>query len=171
METKERRAALQERLQASPEAVTGTALAQEFGVSRQVIVGDIAILRAAGSRIVATPQGYWIPKENIKQTIQATLVCRHNNTQLAAELFTVVDRGGCVLDVAVEHPLYGELKGALRLSSRRDVERFLHNLGEAQAEPLSLLTGGVHLHTIEVPDRETLQEIEAELARMGILVR
>lgn len=171
METKQRRAALSARLHSCREALTGTALAREFGVSRQVIVGDIAILRAAGMQILATPQGYVVPQEQARRAVQATLACRHSRAQLAQELFTIVDLGGRVLDVSVEHPVYGEMKGRLLIASRRDVERFLQNLEEEQAQPLSLLTGGVHLHTVEAPDEETLAAIKDSLIAQCILLR
>lgn len=170
MDTKERRKALLEKLKTADQPMTGTELARELGVSRQIIVGDIAILRAAGEAVYATPQGYVLPAGEKTGALTATLACRHDRDGLAKELTIMIDNGGKVLDVVVEHPVYGEIRANLMLSSRRDIADFLHNLSGSGAEPLSIVTGGVHLHTLEVPDREALRQIEKELRQEGILV-
>ena len=54
----ERREAVLERLRAAQAPVSAAALARQFSVSRQIIVGDVALLRAAGADITATPRGY-----------------------------------------------------------------------------------------------------------------
>lgn len=172
MESKERRELLMEKLKANAAPVTGAALAQAFGVSRQVVVGDIAILRAAGVDILATPQGYLIPSQLLKtQTRTATVACQHGWDKLAEELYVIVDNGGKIRDVIVEHPVYGELRGTLMLCSRREIEAFMDKLQNSGAAPLSAVTGGVHLHTIEVPSLAVLQRIEAELDNRGILFK
>lgn len=168
---KKRRIVLLERLKEASKPVTGTELARELGVSRQVIVGDIAILRAGGIAIYATPQGYVFPvvAQEAKHTV--TLACQHGRDKLAEELAIIIDNGGKVLDVVVEHPLYGEMKANLMLSSRRDLTAFLDSLVTSGAEPLSLLTGGVHLHTIEVPSEQVLLRIKKELQACEILFK
>ena len=85
-------------------------------------------------------------------------------------LLAVVDNGGAVLDVIVEHPLYGPIRGDLLLENRRDVRAFLSKMKKCQANPLLVVTGGVHIHTVRVPDEDTLQAICADLRRLGILV-
>lgn len=75
----------------------------------------------------------------------------------------MVDFGGRILDVIVEHPLYGEIKGNLMIASRRDVHNFVKQLGNSQAQPLAVLTAGVHVHTIEAPTAAVLDEILAAL--------
>lgn len=170
MDTKERRNAILAKLRASEIPLTGTALAKELGVSRQIIVGDIAILRATGIAVFATPQGYILP-ESAVAAIRTTLACRHDMHNLEAELLTIIDNGGKVLDVIVEHPVYGEIKANLMLASRRELKAFLDSLATCGAEPLSVVTGGVHLHTIEVPDKAVLWQIEEELNRQGILLK
>lgn len=171
MDGKERREALLQRLKAGGVPVTGTALAREFKVSRQIIVGDIAILRASGFDIFATPQGYILPNIQPKSVmIKAKLACQHDFQKLEEELAIIIDNGGKVLDVVVEHAVYGEIKGNLMLSSRRELAEFLAKLGNGRAEPLSAITGGVHLHTIEVPSQQVLTVIETELKRHGILI-
>lgn len=56
MRAEERRQAIRELLQRAKQPVSATALAAQFSVSRQIIVGDIALLRAAGADISATPR-------------------------------------------------------------------------------------------------------------------
>jgi Predicted small molecule binding protein (contains 3H domain) len=171
MDAKERRNQLVAKLQATGTPVTGAALAQKLGVSRQVIVGDIAILRAAGLEIYATPQGYLLPAARLPSVQTAKIACHHGWDKLADELAIIVDNGGKVLDVIVEHPIYGELKANLMLSSRHDLAEFLHKLKSSGAEPLSVVTGGVHLHTVEAPSRQALDRIEKELEAAAILFK
>ncbi|MCC5466945.1 transcription repressor NadR [Pelosinus baikalensis] len=170
MDAKERRGRLLEKLRTAEQPLTGTWLAKELGVSRQVIVTDFAILRAAGNVIYATPQGYLLPLVESSKSIKATLACKHSQDELEEELSIIVDNGGKVLDVIVDHSLYGELKANLMLGSRREIGEFLHKLKDGKAEQLASITGGVHLHTIEIPNEEVLTKIKEELKSKGILM-
>lgn len=170
MDGKARRVALLEKLKAAEEPLTGTWLAKHLGVSRQVIVSDFAILRAAGHVVYATPQGYVLPVLESSKNIKATLACKHDRDHLEDELSIIIDNGGKVLDVIVEHSLYGELKANLMLESRREINDFLRKLDEGKAEQLASITGGIHLHTIEVPNEEVLLKIKEELNEKGILI-
>lgn len=170
MDGKERRQQLASLLQTTPHPITGTALAKRLGVSRQVIVGDMAILRAAGIEIYATPQGYVIPSAKSIASITAKLACCHDRSGLVEELEVILDNGGKVLDVIVEHGVYGEIKANLMLTSRRDLADFLTNLQKSGAEPLSIITGGIHLHTIEAPNEAVLEAIKDELRKRSILL-
>ncbi len=169
MEAKKRRERLLERLQQSDEPLKGTVLAKELGVSRQIIVGDMAILRAAGTHVYATPNGYVLPRPK-PQGMIATLACRHTTGKMGEELEIMVDYGAKVLNVIVEHPVYGEIRANLMLASRQDVADFVEKLEASGAEPISIVTGGVHLHTIEIPTGEILQKIQAKLHEKGILL-
>lgn len=171
MDAKERRGRLLEKLRAAEQPLTGTWLAKELGVSRQVIVTDFAILRAAGNVIYATPQGYLLPLVESSKSIKATLACKHGQDELEEELSIIVDNGGKVLDVIVDHSLYGEIKANLMLGSRREIGEFLHTLRGNKAEQLASITGGVHLHTIEIPSEEVLTKIKEELKSKGILMQ
>lgn len=82
-----------------------------------------------------------------------------------------MDYGGKILDVIVEHPVYGEIKSPLQIASRYDLEEFLKNLEETDAEPLSALTEGVHIHTIEVESEEVLKKIKEKLLERNYLIR
>ena len=145
--------------------VSAAALAARLGVSRQVVVGDVALLRAAGSPIVATPRGYVLEEQT--HPCEKKIAVMHGRERLQEELYTIVDYGCTVVDVIVEHPLYGELVGQLHLSSRYDVDRFLDSIRES--EPLSQLTHGVHLHTIRYPDEEAFVKMKEALREKGIL--
>lgn len=171
MDAKERRIKLLEKLSRADGPLTGTWLAQEFKVSRQVIVGDFAILRAGGTAIYATPQGYVLPMMEDKKNMRVTLACKHERENLEQELAIIIDNGGKVLDVIVEHPLYGELTANLMLASRRELTEFLRKITMSKAEQLASITGGVHLHTIEVADEDMLIRIQEELKVAGILMK
>jgi len=171
MDAKERRIQLVEYLKNADAPLTGAWLAKELKVSRQIIVGDFAILRAGGTAVYATPQGYVLPPASNAAVLRVTLACKHERKELEEELAIIIDNGGKVIDVIVEHPLYGELTANLMLTSRRDLTEFLRKLDASQAEQLASITGGVHLHTIEVPNEDTLLRIEKELRLKGILMK
>lgn len=162
----DRKQAIIEEIQKSDKPVSASKLAKHFGVSRQIIVGDIALLRAAGTQIIATPRGYLL--EDKPHPLEKKIAVSHSNDQLAEELYTIIDLGGMVVDVIVEHPIYGEFVGNLHLASRYDVDQFLKKV--ETATPLSQLTSGVHLHTIRYPSQEVIQRIENALKDRGILL-
>lgn len=167
MDANQRRAAVAECLAKADQPVSATALARQFSVSRQIIVGDIALLRASGLEVLATPRGYVLPKTY--QGMECRVACLHGEENLARELEIIVDNGCTVLDVVVEHPIYGHISGPLHLTSRYDVKQFVEKLAEQAARPLSLLTDGVHLHTIQCPDRNAYQRVMEQLEEAGIL--
>ena len=169
MDGDERREKILEEILSSPKPLTGTYFSKLFDVSRQVIVQDIALLRAAGHDIIATPQGYMHPG-SLGQHHRRTIACRHYVDRMEEELLTIVDLGGKILDVVVEHPVYGEFKGQLMIGSRRDVDDFIYRMNSAGAEPLSALTEGVHIHTIEAEDEQTLDLIIEELKKKNLLL-
>ena len=172
MENEKRRARILNMLGQSANPITGTQLAGELQVSRQVIVQDVAILRASGEQILATPRGYLLySSEDDGKRVRATVACRHSRDDIGKELGLIVDLGGTVIDVFIEHPVYGELQGNLMISSRRDVEQFVNKLSSTRSNPLLTLTDGVHLHTIEAPGQDVMDEIIAALDRAGYLVK
>ena len=172
MDAGERRQEIINILNKSKDPVKGTELSEKLQVSRQVIVQDIAILRAKGENIFATPQGYLMPRIYEKDRLIKTIVCNHkNNEELEDELRTIVDLGGKVIDVIVEHPLYGEIKSQLQIGSRHDLMLFMDNLKTTKAEPLSSLTDGVHLHTIEVNSEEIFHKIKEALSKKKYLIK
>ena len=169
MNAVQRREALSRCLTETPCPVSATALAQRFSVSRQIIVGDVALLRAGGMEIFATPRGYILPGEPAALT--RTVACVHSGGEMARELESMVDQGCQVVDVVVEHPVYGQLTGQLHLSSRYEVQEFIRSVSENQAKLLSDLTGGIHLHTLRCPSEEAYQRVLEELDRAGFLLK
>lgn len=168
-ESEKRRAELWALLSGRDEPVTGNELATRLQVSRQVIVQDVALLRAQGKAIIATPRGYLSLPTEATPKPRRTIAVKHGRELevIEKELTAIVDEGGHVLDVIVEHPFYGELRGILMLQSRRDVRQFLHSMKATGAEPLSTLTEGVHLHTIEAHTERDLDQIEQVLGKLG----
>lgn len=165
MTATERRSAIYQAL-SSDSPVPAATLAGRFGVTRQVIVGDIALLRAEGRSITATPRGYLIPA---RQGLIRTVACIHDAAQTRAELNAMVDCGCTVIDVVVEHPVYGQLTAELAIASRYDVEQFLFKMGAAAAAPLSALTEGIHLHTLACPDEQVFEHLCQKLRELGVL--
>ena len=163
-----RRTQILEVLGKSEEPISATTLAKQFSVSRQIIVGDIALLRAAAHEISATPRGY-ILRRNRPDESSVTIACRHDDKLLAQELYTVVDNGCGLLDVIVEHPLYGQISGSLQIFSRYDADAFLRKLQKNQANPLCALTRGIHLHTLSCPTQEACERVLEGLREKGIL--
>lgn len=157
-------------MQAQAGPVRGGALAHRFRVSRQCVVQDIAILRAGGYEVMATPSGYRVPGPAVKAH-RAVLACNHSPERTQEELQILVDNGVKVVDVIVEHAVYGELRGSLSLESRADVEEFLQQVRASKAGLLSSLTGGVHLHTVEASRAEKITRAKAELRRRGFLLK
>lgn len=168
MEAASRRQAILDRLRTADRPVSASALAAGLNVSRQIIVGDIALLRAGGAEISATPRGYVLPRAT--DGITRTIACRHALAQTGQELDILVDNGCTVLDVIVEHPVYGQLTGQLQISSRYDVEQFLARIRGSDAAPLSMLTGGLHLHTLCCPNEDAYTRACAALKAAGLLL-
>ena len=167
MDGQARREEILRRLGEGSAPVSAASLARTLGVSRQVIVGDVALLRAAGHPISATPRGY--VKERAPG-LTRTLACIHPPQGMEAELNALVDTGCEVVDVVVEHPLYGQLTGVLRLRSRYDVGQFLEQARRSDAKPLSDLTGGIHLHTVRSPDPAALDRAAQARRALGYLL-
>lgn len=168
MQADQRRQAIRDILQQSHQPISATALAARFSVSRQIIVGDIALLRAAGADISATPRGYVILPAATGLIRQ--VACRHTPEGMAPELNAIVDQGCTVLDVIVEHPIYGQITGPLQLSSRYDVAQFIARCAQFDAQPLSNLTEGIHLHTLSCPDEAAFHRVRQVLLDMGVLL-
>ena len=168
MHTADRRQAILEKLAASPQPLSASALAGQLGVSRQIVVGDVALLRAGGARIDAPPRGYLLGAAAAGYT--GLVACCHSTTEgMRRELYAVVDQGGVAVDVIVENALYGEIRANLNGASRSDVAAFVRQAETSPASLLSSMTGGVHLHTIRCADEAAFRRIQAALAEAGVL--
>lgn len=169
MDHESRRKEILDILSQSQEPVTGTQLAQKFHVTRQIIVKDIALIRAEGNRIISTARGYCLQKDN-RKVFRRTIKVSHSTENIEHELQIIVDLGGKALNTKVVHPAYGELGEALNVRSRKDIQLFLAKIKESGCEPLLALTNGVHMHDIEADSQERLDEICSELKTAGYLI-
>ena len=168
MDAVQRRAALSDYLSQAAGPVSASVLAARFSVSRQIIVGDIALLRAGGLDIAATPRGYLLPRPT--PGLPRQLACVHRPEDMGRELELMVDNGCTVLDVIVEHPIYGQLTGQLQISNRYDVGQFVQRCRRQEAAPLSQLTEGIHLHTVACPSQEAYDRVRESLSKLGFLL-
>lgn len=167
----ERRKAILSWLQTSEQALTGSELADKAGVSRQVIVQDISLLKAKSEPIMATSQGYmYFEPQPQSKLYQRTIACDHGPEQTQEELECIVDQGATVRNVIIEHPVYGDLKASIMVSNRREVAQFLDKIKATKAPYLLNLTNGIHLHTIEADNTEKLDAAYQKLKELGIIV-
>lgn len=162
----QRRKKILEMLGQSSTPLSGGALGRAVGVSRQVVVQDIALLRTEGHPVLATARGYVLEAPN--QTVRLFKMC-HTTEQTREELNTIVDLGGVVLDVMVNHRIYGKVSAPLNIRSRRDVEAFVENIRTGRSTPLLNVTSGYHFHHVAADQKEILDEIEAALREKGFL--
>ncbi len=147
--------------------VSGGSLSKSLDVSRQIIVSDIALLRAEGYDIISTNRGYFLNSPS-----GATIVVKVNHTdeQTEDELNTIVDLGGTVIDVFVHHKVYGKISADLDIRSRRNVKEFIENIKSGKSTPLKNITSNYHYHTISAENEEVLNIIVEELKNKGYLV-
>ena len=170
MNTAERRGEILKILHNADAPVAARELAGRFGVSRQVIVQDIALIRATNKNILSTNKGYVLYKpEHISTKCKRIFPVFHTTKQIKKELYTIVDLGGTVLDVIVEHDVYGMITVDLILKNRTDVDEFLDKLHESHSQPLNVLTNGFHYHSVTAASEEILDKIEQALHEKGFL--
>ncbi len=170
MDSSKRRLLIMDILKKAQGAVTGSALSKRCNVSRQIIVGDVAILRAQGIHIISTPRGYQLIAKQ-KGGMQQVFVCCHGPEMVEKELEAIVDNGGIVHNVVVEHEVYGDLEGKLNLHSRRDIQQYLKRMSDSKAELLSRISGGIHTHLVETANAEDMAAIQDALETLGVLYK
>ena len=160
MDTRERRNEIIRLITESETPLSGSALAKMLGVSRQIIVGDIALLKASGHDIISTSRGYIVsdPKACIR-----VFKLHHTDEQTEDELNTIVDLGGTVVDVFVWHRVYGKIEAKLNISSRLGVAKCVEGLRSGKSVALMNITSGYHYHTVKAESEETLDLIEHAL--------
>jgi len=168
MSSTDRRVDIIKLLSANMRPIKGIDIASKYSVTRQVIVKDIAILRAEGNDIIATPDGYIINKKNDR--LKAIIAVSHSQEKLKEEMSIIIKYGGIVEDVVVEHALYGEIKGMLMISNQNEIEKFCKKCIKEKAKLLSVLTDGIHLHTISAQTKENLDLILYELKEKGYII-
>ncbi|WP_367243735.1 transcription repressor NadR [Fusobacterium sp.] len=164
---KERRKKILELIKNTTKPISGTELAKLLDVSRQVIVQDIALLRAEENDISSTTKGYVLKtSENCRRVFEVM----HSDEDTENELNLVVDLGGTVLDVFVTHEIYGDIRANLNITSRRKVREFIEKLKTKNISPLKNLTLSKHYHTVEAESEEILNLIESELKEKKFIV-
>lgn len=170
MDGENRRYQILKLLENSEKPLSGNELAKRMRVSRQVIVQDIALLRAVNKNILSTNKGYVIFGESLEgKAVKRTVRVRHENTAIKKELYLIADCGGKVRDVVVEHDIYGQITVDLIINSRKDADDFVEKIRKNKTKPLNELTNGIHYHTIEADSEEILDEIVRRLEEAGFL--
>lgn len=166
MKAAERRNAIANFLLAEDNAVSGGELSEKFGVSRQIIVQDITVLKGLGYDILSTHNGYIIQKSPLKERV---LKLHHTTEQTEDELSLIVRFGGTVVDVFVWHKVYGKMEAKLNIFSDLHVKQFIEGVRTGKSTELMNITGGYHYHTIRAESEEVLDRIENVLAERGYI--
>ena len=166
----DRRILLVKLLKDASNPIPGRELGELVNVSRQVISGDITLLKAKGEPIIATNRGYVYMHQMNEQGIEKVIVCNHTSHQTEEELNILVDNGVTVKDVKVEHPIYGDLTASVMVSNRSEVKNFIENIKQTNASLLLELTEGIHLHTIIAKSELEIKNAEEALRKADILV-
>ena len=168
MSGEERRGKIIQALKNSDKAVSATTLAKEFDVSRQVIVQDVALLRANWKNIFSTNRGYLIQED--EETTRVFKV-QHEDDEVEKELTTIVDLGGTVEDVFVYHKVYGVLRAEMNIKSRMDIRNYMEEIRSGKSSLLKNVTSGYHYHTVRAERVEILDMIQEELQKKGLLAK
>ncbi|MCR4611226.1 MAG: transcription repressor NadR [Lachnospiraceae bacterium] len=167
MTTNERRRKIFEQLKASKEAIPAKVFAADYKVSRQIIVGDMAVIRANHPEIISTNRGYVLGE---KSTFTREFKVKHGPDRVKEELTLIVDHGGTVRNVSISHRAYGRISAEMSISSRQDVVEFVERLLDSKSTLLGSVTSGYHYHLVEASGEERLDLIEEKLGEAGFLV-
>lgn len=166
MKAAERRKAIVTLLLTEQEPISGGALSEKFGISRQIIVQDISVLKGMGYEIISTHNGYLIQKSPLKERV---IKFHHTTDQTEDELNLIVDLGGTVVDVFVWHKVYGKVSAQLNIFSRNQVNQFIEGVRTGKSTELMNITGGYHYHTVRAESEEILEEIYKALEEKGFI--
>ena len=142
-------------------------LSERFAVSRQVIVQDVAILRANGYDVISTNRGYVL---GVAARAQRVFKCRHTLGELVEEAELIINGGGKVEDVFVNHRVYGRISARLDLITKTHAEELHRSLVSGASKPLMSVTDGYHYHTVSADGEERLDDIERALRARGFLI-
>lgn len=166
MKAADRRKAIANRLLAANEAISGSELSKEFGVSRQIIVQDITVMKGSGYNILSTHNGYVIQKSPLKERV---FKLYHTTQQTEDELNCIVDLGGTVVDVFVWHKVYGKVSAPLNIFSRLHIKQFIEGVRSGKSSELMNITGGYHYHTVRADTEDILDKIGSILSDKGYI--
>lgn len=154
-------------LTSSDTPVSGSSLSEKFGVSRQIIVQDISLLKASGYDILSTHHGYIVQSSPLKERV---FKLKHSTNETEDELNLIVDLGGTIVDVFVWHKVYGKVQAQMNIFSRMHVKQFLEGVRSGKSTELMNITGGYHYHTVRAESDEILDKIENALNQKGFIV-
>lgn len=166
MKVTDRRKQILEILENETGPVAANELAARFQVSRQVIVQDIAVIRARTPEIISTCRGYIMRQ---RDACMREIKVRHNKNDAVRELKIIVDCGGRVKNVSIKHRIYGRITAPMDIVSQKDIEEFISLLQGGKSTLLGSATAGYHYHLIEAVNSERLDLIEQKLAEAGLL--
>lgn len=166
MRAKERRKEIAALLLSESEPQAGGVLAKRFGVSRQIIVQDIAALKESGYEILATHYGYVLKKAPLVERI---FKVQHESEHTEDELLCIVENGGIVADVFVWHRVYGKITAPLNIFSREQVQQFMEGVRSGRSTELMHITGGYHFHTVRADSVKILDDVEDALRARGYI--
>ena len=166
MNTAQRRTEILKLLQQEEKPVAARAMASQFGVSRQVIVQDMAVIRAATPGILSTTRGYVIQQDS---SCVREFKVRHESDQTAEEMNLIVDCGGRICNISISHRVYGRVSAEMDIRSRQDVNEFIQAINSSRSTVLSSATSGYHYHLVEAASEERLDLIEEQLKKAGFL--
>ncbi len=161
-----RRNAIMRELDGAEKPISASTLAEHFGVSRQVIVQDIALLRATGNAITSLARGYVLEKSH---SFSRVFKVHHTDERVAEELNLIVDAGGTVEDIFVYHKVYGKVRAPMGIKNRLQVEGFLRDIASGRSSLLKNVTAGYHYHTVSAENEDVLHIIEEKLRENGFL--
>ena len=167
MKVAERRKAIINLLLSAKEPISGGELARRFGISRQIIVQDITVLKGTGYEILSTSNGYVLQKSPLAERV---FKLRHTTEQTEDELTCIVGMGGTVVDVFVWHKVYGRIEAPLNIFSMLHVKQFLEGVRTGKSTELMNITGGYHYHTVRADSEEALDKIFEALDKRGYIV-
>lgn len=167
MKSEDRRQEILSFLGNTENPIPANVLKERFDVSRQVIVQDIAILRANGYDITSTNRGYVL---NTKAQATRIFKCRHSFEELVEEGDMIISSGGKIEDIFVNHRIYGRISARLALYNRIHVEELYRSLVSGASKPLMSVTDGYHYHTVTAESESALDEIENKLRVRGFLI-
>lgn len=157
-------------LESSTQPMSGASLAKSLSVSRQIIVQDIALLRAQNHAIISTNKGYLYYKNSFTSNLYTQQIhVAHSLEDTLDEMYTILDLGGSMLDVFVEHDVYGTIHAELIIQNHKDADIFVKKMLSSTSKPLKSLTGETHWHTITAPSQKAMELIIKELSYKGYL--
>ena len=167
MKAAERRKAMVVFLRSERMPVSGGVLAERFGVSRQIVVQDIAVLKGSGYEILSTNKGYLLQNSPLCERVFKIF---HTTEQTEDELSCIVELGGTVYDVFVWHKVYGKIEVVLNIFSKPQIAQFMEGIRSGKSTELMNVTGGYHYHTVRADSEEVLNRIEAQLRSRGYMI-